>query len=218
MSRNRSSSFSLSVRGLAFSVLSLGAVAFTQMLACGNVGDASYMPPDVIALNQQDLNNAPFCVGTCRPDYGSQRINCSADDGLEFFPVDVLNGDGNGKDGGAATTATGFYAYNDGTADFMQAGPAAYNGSAITTNDPSSTGVSNYELPTVLVNDRCGPDGQPGPTYAHHLRGGLFYEWGGGMGRRLTNFVTSTPALATDRKSTRLNSSHTSVSRMPSSA
>jgi hypothetical protein len=197
VSRSRSSSFSLTVRGLAFSVLSLGAVTSTQMLACGDVGDDSYVPPNVTALNQVDLNNEPFCVGTCRPDYGSQRINCSADDGLEFFPVDVLNGDGNGRDGGAvgATTATGFYAYNDGTADFMQAGILEYPRDAIVTNDPSSTGVTNYEPPTVPVNDRCGPDGQPGPTNAHHVRGGLFYEWGGGIGRRLTNFVTAPAAM-----------------------
>ncbi|HKO89771.1 MAG TPA: hypothetical protein VJU61_01385 [Polyangiaceae bacterium] len=185
---SRSSSFSLAVRGLAFSALALGGVSSALMLACGDVGDATYVPPTVAALNQVDLDNAPFCVGTCRPDYGSQRINCTAEAGLEFFPVDVLNGD--------SGTVTGFYAYNDGTADFMQAGPAAFDGNAITTNDPSSTGVTNYEPLAVQVNDRCGPDGQPnGTDNVQHLRGGIFYEWGGGMGRRLTNFVTAaTPA------------------------
>ena len=151
--------------------------------ACGDIGDPNYVPPVVTPLNQVDLQNKPWCVDTCAPDYGSTRINCKADEGLEFFPVDVLNGD--------TGTVTGFYAYNDGTSDFMQAGPTAFDGSSITTNDPSSNGVSNYEPATVTVNDRCGPDGKPGSNNVHHLRGGLFTEWGGGMGRRLQNFVTT---------------------------
>jgi len=154
---------------------------------CGDIGDPKYVPPSVTPVNEVDLENKPFCVGTCAPDYGSTRIDCNAEQGLEFFPVDVLNGD--------TGTVTGFYAYNDGSSDFMMAGPDPYPRGAVLTNDPASTGVSNYEPPTVQVNDRCGPDGKPGPNNVHHLRGGLFTEWGGGMGRRLLNFVsTATPA------------------------
>jgi hypothetical protein len=171
---------------LLFGALWLGAAALPAASSgCGEIGDAQYVPPSAVPLNEVDLENKPFCVNTCAPDYGSTRIDCNAEQGLEFFPVDVMNGD--------SGTVTGFYAYNDNSADFMAAGPAKFPPDAVVTNDPSSTGVSNYEPATVTVNDRCGEDGKPGPNNVHHLRGGLFTEWGGGMGRRLLNFASSPP-------------------------
>jgi hypothetical protein len=147
-------------------------------VGCGGVGDDAYVPVGRTPLNQVDLANAPFCVGTCLPDYGSQRIDCSAEAGLEFFPVPVLDGE-------AASTITGFYSYTDNTSDFLVSGPTGY--------DPS---LPNYAPPAVVVNDR--PSCQNGVAVAsptgqnvHHLRGGLFREWGGGMGRRLVDFVTT---------------------------
>lgn len=151
--------------------------------ACGDIGDPNYVPPQVTPVNEADLENKPFCVGTCAPDYGSTRIDCKAEEGLEFFPVDVMNGD--------TGTVTGFYAYNDGTSDFMVAGPKGYPRDAIVTNLMDTTTLSNYEPQTVVAHDRCGPDGKPADNNVHHLRGGLFTEWGGGMGRRLQNFVTT---------------------------
>jgi hypothetical protein len=166
--------------------LGLAAAALTVAASgCGDIGDSEYVPARRTALNQVDLDNKPFCVGTCAPDYGSTRIDCNAEQGIEFFPVDVLNGD--------TGTVLGFYAYNDGSSDFMVAGVDPFDGSAVTTNDPSSNGVSNYEPGTVTVNDRCGEDGKPGPNNVHHLRGGLFTEYGGGMGRRLLDFVSLEP-------------------------
>jgi hypothetical protein len=159
-----------------------GAVLTLIASGCGSIGDENYVPPSTTPLNQVDLANKPFCIGTCTPDYGSTRIDCDAEAGLEFFPVDVMNGD--------TGTVTGFYAYNDGSADFMVAGPTPFDGTAIVSNDPVSMQLSNYEPPTVQVNDRCGPDGKPESNNVHHLRGGMFTEWGGGMGRRLLNFVT----------------------------
>jgi hypothetical protein len=168
--------------------LGLGVAALTAATSgCGDIGDAQYVPASPVALNQVDLDNKPFCVGSCAPDYGSTRIDCDAEKGLEFFPVDVMNGD--------TGTVLGFYAYNDGSSDFMVAGPLKFDGSAVTTNDPASNGVSNYEPETVTVNDRCGEDGKPGPNNVHHLRGGLFTEYGGGMGSRLQNFATREPLL-----------------------
>lgn len=167
-----------------FGALWLGAVALTAA-ACGDIGDPSFVPPDRVPLNAVDLANKPFCVGSCRPDYGSTRIDCDAELGLEFFPVDVMNGD--------TGVVTGFYAYSDGSADFMQAGPTRFNSSLSTTNDPSSNGQTNYQPATVTVNDRCGEDGKPGSDKVHHLRGGLFTDWGGGMGQRLLNFASSAP-------------------------
>jgi hypothetical protein len=161
--------------------------------ACGDIGDASYVPPQVTPLNQVDLANQPWCVDTCAPDYGSTRINCKAEEGLEFFPVDVLNPDNPPPLPGAVPPITGFYAYNDGTSDFMVAGPQGFNGNTVTNNDnrTNANGASNYQPDAVLVHDRCGADGKPGDAWVHHLRGGLFTEWGGGMGRRLQNFVTA---------------------------
>jgi hypothetical protein len=168
-------------------VLSLAAVAaFTAGAGCGSVGDASYRPPTLVPLNQVDLNDKPYCVGSCLPDYGSTLVNCKVTQGLEFFPVDVMNGD--------TGTVTGFYSYTDNTADFLQAGPDAFPPNAIVTNDPSTTQISNYEPQTVQVSDGCAEDGTPGPNNVHHLRGGLFTEWGGGMGRRLQNFVSTAPS------------------------
>lgn len=142
--------------------------------ACGDIGDENYLPPPREAVNQVDLDNRPWCVGTCLPDYGSQRIDCNAEAGVEFFPVDVLNAE--------TGTVAEFYAYNDDTNDFMVAGPAGY--------DPDITPV-NFAPPAVPVNDRCGPDGTLGMENVHHIRGGLFREWGGGIGRRLLNFTTT---------------------------
>lgn len=161
---------------------------FLAASACGDIGDPNYAGPTGAVLNQVDLDNAPFCVGSCAPDYGSQRIDCRAEDGLEFFPVDVLNANG--------PEVTQFYAYNDNTADFMVAGPNGFNPRNIVTNDSSlMVGVAtNYQPAPVTVRDRCGPDGRPGGMESvHHIRGGLFTEWGGGMGRRLLDFVSSAP-------------------------
>ncbi len=155
---------------LGFAVTALGLAAS----ACGDIGDENYVPPTRTAVNQIDLDNSPWCVGTCLPDYGSQRIDCNAEAGLEFFPYDVMNAD--------AGTITQFYAYNDGTNDFMVAGPIPF--------DPAPV-ATNYEPQAVTVNDRCGPDGQLGMENVHHIRGGLFREWGGGMGRRLLDFVST---------------------------
>ena len=47
---------------------------------------------------------------------------------------------------------------------------------------------------------------------------GTFFQQFGGMRNILALLPGSDPAVAQDRKSTRLNSSHSSVSRMPSSA
>lgn len=154
--------------------------------SCGDVGDPNYVPPQRTALNQADLDNAPWCIGTCLPDYGSQRTDCTADDGLEFFPYDVLNP----TEGG---TVAEFYAYNDNTNDFMVAGPDPYNPNPMTV-------PTNFAPPSVTVNDRCGPDNQIGAQAVHHIRGGLFREWGGGMGRRLVNFLPdcSYPAAEDD--------------------
>lgn len=167
--------------------------------ACGDIGDASYVPPQVTPLNAVDIANKPFCVDTCAPDYGSTRINCKAEEGLEFFPVPVLDPDNGMPVNPAATPppVTGFYAYNDGTSDFMAAGRDKYDPKTVTNNNnyPGANGASNYQPQAALVHDRCGPDGKPGDAWVHHLRGGLFTEWGGGMGRRLQNFVTAANAL-----------------------
>lgn len=144
--------------------------------ACGDIGDENYVPPARTIVNAADLNNSPWCVGTCLPDYGSQRIDCNAEDGVEFFPFDVMNADG--------TVVTQFYAYNDGTNDFMVAGPDPYVPGPVPTN---------YEPAVVPVTDRCGPDGQLTTEQVHHIRGGLFHEWGGGMGRRLLTLATDCP-------------------------
>jgi hypothetical protein len=165
--------------------LVLVGVAFLTagFVGCGGVGDASYVPPaDRTPLNQADLVSAPFCVGTCAPDYGSQSIDCSAENGLEFFPTPVLDGQ--------TGSITGFYSYNDNSSDFMVSGPTGY--------DPAQ---ANFEPPAVLVNDRPScENGQAVASetgqYVHHLRGGLFREWGGGMGRRLQDFVTPLGCLA----------------------
>jgi hypothetical protein len=149
----------------------LAAAALASAFAGCGVGDASYTSQPGEPVNLVDLQSPPYCVGTCLPDYGSQRVDCSADDGLEFFPFDVLNAE--------AGSVTGFYAYNDETAEYMVAGPTAY----------SST-LANYGPPSVLAHGLCGPDNQVRDSYVQHLRGGLFREWGGGMGRRLLDFVT----------------------------
>lgn len=152
--------------GMACSLL-LGAFA-----GCGGIGDESYVPNPGVPVNKVDLDAAPYCVGTCEPDYGSTFVDCTADDGLEFFPADVMNGD--------TGTVTNFYSYTDNTTEFLVSGPTAY-----------STTQANFDPPTVTVNDLCGDDGQTiGPNNVHHIRGGLFREWGGGMGRRLVDFVT----------------------------
>lgn len=178
---------SVGLRGVALGaiVLCLGGLLAGALGGCGSVGDANYAPPQTVPLNQVDLNDKPFCVGSCLPDYGSKPVNCNVTQGLEFFPVDVMNGN--------TGTVTGFYAYSDNTADFLQAGPDAFPPGAIVTNDPNTTQVSNYEPATVTVNDGCGEDGKRGPNNVHHLRGGLFTEYGGGMGRRLLNFVSTAP-------------------------
>lgn len=150
--------------------LSFGLAGFA---GCGGVGDESYVPNPGVPINQADLSSAPYCVGTCEPDYGSTQVDCTADDGLEFFPADVLNADGG--------VVTGFYSYNDDTSEFMVSGPGGY-----------STTQPNFQPPAVTVNDLCGEQNEQevGPNQVHHLRGGLFREWGGGMGRRLVDFVT----------------------------
>lgn len=152
--------------------------------ACGGIGDESYTPPEREPLNQVDLANAPWCIGTCLPDYGSQQIDCSAEAGVEFFPIDVMNPAPNG-------TVTDFYQYNDRTNEFLVSGPLGY--------DPNTLPM-NFAPPAVEVNDRCGPDGELGTEWVHHFRGGLFREWGGGIGRRLLNFATgcSYPAAEGD--------------------
>ena len=49
--------------------------------------------------------------------------------------------------------------------------------------------------------------------------GGVYYPMGGGLAAMLSSKVPGMSATAeVDRKSTRLNSSHTDISRMPSSA
>jgi hypothetical protein len=156
--------------GVALSFLLVG------FAGCGGIGDENYVPNLGTPINQADLNASPYCVGTCEPDYGSTRVDCRADDGLEFFPADVLNGD--------SGAVTGFYSYNDNTAEFLHSGPGGY-----------STTQGNFEPPTVTVTDLCGEadDTRVGTNRVHHLRGGLFREWGGGMGRRLVNFVTEAP-------------------------
>jgi hypothetical protein len=145
--------------------------------ACGDVGDANYVSQPGAPINAVDLASRPYCVGTCDPDYGSTRVDCSADDGLEFFPFDVLNGETlvNG-----IPTISGFYSYNDGTSEFMVSGPTRY-----------SPAQANYAPPAVLASGLCGPDNAIRDSNVHHVRGGLFREWGGGMGRRLVDFVTS---------------------------
>lgn len=152
-----------------------GALSFLLVgfAGCGGIGDENYVPSPGTPVNQADLNAFPYCVGTCEPDYGSTRVDCRADDGLEFFPADVLNGD--------TGVVTGFYSYNDNTAEFLVSGPDGY-----------STTQGNFEPPVVTVNDLCSSeDGAAvGPNQVHHLRGGLYREWGGGMGRRLVDFVT----------------------------
>jgi hypothetical protein len=159
------------VSGLPAVVL---AVAFS---ACGDVGDPNYTSPVIDPVNGVDLASRPYCVGTCLPDYGSSRVDCTADDGLEFFPFDVLNAE---PAAGGVATITGFYSYNDGTAEFMASGPMPYTASQ-----------ANFAPPAVRASGLCGPDNQIRDSNVHHLRGGLFREWGGGMGRRLVDFVTS---------------------------
>lgn len=159
--RRRALQLSIGCSALAFSAFSCG----------GGLGDEDYVPAPRTVLNADDLANAPFCVGTCEPDFGSQRtIDCAqAEAGLEFFPgagfpaSDVLNP----LPGGVITS---FYSYNDNSSDFLIAGPLPF--------DPSA--LDNYEPLSVPVQDRCNPN-----EYVHHLRGGLFREWGGGMGRRM---------------------------------
>lgn len=141
---------------------------------CGSVGDPSYVPAAVTPLNQADLTNVPYCIGTCLPDYGSRAVDCaSAERGLEFFPVDVLNGNGTDT---APGTVDGFYAYSDGTSEFLAAGPSRY-----------AAGGDNYS-PDSVRTTRCAPD-----DLVHHIRGGLFREWGGGIGRRLVSFLPTLP-------------------------
>lgn len=144
--------------------------------ACGDVGDPNYVPQPGVPINEVDLASRPYCVGTCAPDYGSTRVDCTADDGLEFFPFDVL--DGQTPDG--AALVNDFYSYNDGTSEFLVSGPTGYS--------PSQ---ANFEPPSVPATGLCAPDNTIGTSNAHHIRGGLFREWGGGMGRRLIDFVTS---------------------------
>lgn len=127
--------------------------------ACGGIGDPDYVPEERRAVNQADLDNAPFCVRTCAPDYGSQAIDCGVEDGYDFFPVPVFDFNG--------AVATQLYTYSDETSNFLI--------------------PSGYEPPTVEVNDRCGDE----PERVLHVRGGPFLEWGGGMGRRLLNFVSA---------------------------
>jgi hypothetical protein len=162
---------------IALRVLSAVAASALGFAGCG-VGDPNYVPDPGTPVNLADLNSPPHCVGTCLPDFGSSRVDCSADDGLEFFPFDVLNGEPNASAG--TPVITGFYSYTDETAEFIASGPGAY-----------STTQANYEPPSVEANGLCGPDNQIGTSWVHHLRGGLFREWGGGMGRRLLNFVTA---------------------------
>ncbi len=167
-SRSSSVRYALSLVGASIAVAAVG---------CGDVGDENYVPQPRVALNQADLDNAPFCVGTCEPDYGSQAIDCSAEAGLEFFPAPVMNGD--------TGEIVSFYSYNDNTSDFMVSGPGGY-----------TPGQANYEPPAAVVYDKPScVDGRPVQSDAgqnvHHLRGGLFREWGGGMGRNLTGLVTT---------------------------
>ena len=167
--------------------VSAGIIAVTSLIGCGGIGDENYVPLARPIVNQADLNNAPFCVGTCEPDYGSQAIDCSAEAGLEFFPEPVMTG---GVNGDPTAVITRFYSYNDNTSDFMVSGPAAYS--------PAQT---NYEPPPAVVFDKPScVDGRPVQSdlgqNVHHIRGGLFREWGGGMGRNLTGFVTNVGCLA----------------------
>lgn len=162
----------------ARAVVALPGACFALAIAasCG-IGDAGYTSEPGVAINAVDLANRPYCVGTCAPDYGSTRVDCSADDGLEFFPFDVLNGE---PAAGGQPSITGFYSYNDGSSEFMASGPDGYS--------PSR---ENFAPPAVLAAGLCGPNNEVQSSYVHHLRGGLFRDWGGGMGRRLVDYVTA---------------------------
>jgi hypothetical protein len=73
--------------------------------------------------------------------------------------------------------ATNFYDYSDETSGFL----ATYaRGCGLGDIDPA---CSPYE-PTTTRIDRCGHI-----TYAMHVRGGPFREWGAGVGRRLQGFA-----------------------------
>jgi hypothetical protein len=176
--QSQSASHSISSSRALRGMLGGAVLSFATLASCGGgLGDEDYVPEPRAALNAYDLNNPPFCVGTCEPDYGSQRTpDCEvAEAGIEFFPggglpdADVLNGD--------AGNITNFYSYNDNSSDFLVAGPIPF--------DPDAA-LANFQPPAQPVQDRCEPN-----ENVHHIRGGLFREWGGGMGRRMVDMPTA---------------------------
>jgi len=152
------------------------------------------LPPDMrIPVNQADID-AGVCIKTCEPDFGSGPVDCAAaEDGLEFFP---------GAPGGSGLVpasspiwdfegdvATALYSYTDKTTNTL-----------ITTgrtdclkqsfDNPNGCDPNGYE-PAPSPIERCGKANNK----ALHVRGGPFFEWGGGVGRRLDG-VASDAALA----------------------
>jgi hypothetical protein len=145
------------------------------------------LPPDMrIPVNQADID-AGVCVKTCEPDFGSGPVDCAAaEEGLEFFP---------GAPAGSAlarastpvwdfngAVATDLYSYTDKTTNTL-----------VTTGDPTCLTQSfhapngcdpNGYQPVPSPIERCGK-----PDRALHVRGGPFFEWGGGVGRRLDDFA-----------------------------
>ena len=74
-------------------------------------------------------------------------------------------------------------------------------------------------VPELGQSHRARDKATTGEIQGRRVHWGLIIEWGGWGIMRNEEEVKDTPkALLPDRKSTRLNSSHTLASRMPSSA
>lgn len=124
------------------------------------------LPETRVVVNAADLESGR-CVDSCEPDYGSRPVDCAAAEaGIEFFPFPVWDFTG---------TAAEMYAYTDNTTENLA-----------TNNCPPDVDCDiNAYAPVTTPIERCGVMND-----ALHVRGGPFREWGGGVGRRLVNFVS----------------------------
>lgn len=109
------------------------------------------------------------CVGRCRFDPPPARVDCdAAEAGLEFFPVWDFEAD----------IATALYVYDDNSRNFSQ--PRSANNNLLSAFEPPTTALP-----------RCIPQQEPGANRTFRLYGGPYRSWGGGVGRRVDQLLTS---------------------------
>jgi hypothetical protein len=127
---------------------------------------------DYVPCGEDGQGTERCCVGDCTPDPGSAPVDCAKqEEGIEFMSPAIWDFEGSVPSGGLGSTAE-MYTYTDRS--------VFSSGVLETLQVPGRFMYPRGYQPDTEVAERCGVQ-----TNAFHLRGGIFRNYGGGIGRSL---------------------------------